>query len=119
MTKEKIIQISIISLGVLFFLTICIYTIDLIAFKENRIKNNLAKKFCECTLNKSVLKGDFETMDEGFQYASKLDNCYGEEFKKYGKGFTEKQKEAFIEELTERIFKKCPASAEKVFNSID
>ena len=46
--------------------------------------------------------------------------CYhDEEFKKYGKGFTEKQKEAFIEDLTERIFKKCPASAEKVFNGID
>ena len=119
MTREKIIQIGIISVGVLFFLTITIYTIDLIAYRENRIKNNLAKKFCECTLSQSVQKGNFEIMDEGFQYASKLDNCYGEEFKKYGKGFTEKQKEAFIEDLTERIFKKCPASAEKVFNGID
>ncbi len=58
-------------------------------------------------------------MDEGFQYASGLDDCYSKEFKKYGKGMTEKQREAFIEYIRDIVFQRCPASVEKVFGGID
>ena len=117
MTRERIIQISIISASVLLFLTVLIFTIDYVAYRDGRIKNRLAKKFCECCLKESIQKGSQETTDEGFVYSTGLDDCYGKEFKKYGKGMTDKQREAFIEDVEEIIFKKCPASVEKVFDS--
>jgi hypothetical protein len=90
---------------------------DYVAYRDGRIKNRLAKKFCECCLKDSIQKGSQETTDEGFVYSTGLDDCYGKEFKKYGKGMTDKQREAFIEDVEEIIFKKCPASVEKVFDS--
>jgi hypothetical protein len=117
MTRERIIQISIISASVIVFLIVLIFTIDYVAYRDGRIKNRLAKKFCECCLKETVQKGAFERLDEGFEYASGLDDCYGKEFKKYGKGMTDKQREAFIEDVQELVFKKCPASVEKVFGA--
>jgi len=117
MTRERIIQISIISASVLLFIIVLIFTIDYVAYRDGRIKNRLAKKFCECCLKESVQKGSFEIMGEGFEYASGLNDCYGKEFKKYGKRMTDKQREAFIEDIQEMVFKKCPASVEKVFGS--
>lgn len=119
MTRERVIQISIISASILFFLIIFIYTIDYVVYRDGRIKNNLAKRFCDCTLKESVQKGAFDVEEEGFQYATGLETCYGEEFKKYGKGFTEKQREAFIDDVQERIFKRCPASVEKVLKGVE
>lgn len=119
MNRERIIQIAVISFSVLFFIAVLIFTIDYVAYRDSRIKNRLAKKFCECTLNEKIQKGSFEVMDEGFQYASGLEDCYSKEFKKYGKGMTEKQREAFIEDIRDIVFQRCPASVEKVFGGID
>jgi hypothetical protein len=119
MTRERIIQISIISASIIFFLVILIFTIDYIVLRDSRIKNNLAKKFCECTLKENVQKGSFELLDEGFQYANGLDDCYSKDFKKYGRGMTDKQREAFIDDVRDRVFAKCPASVEKVFGGIE
>lgn len=119
MTRERIIQISLIVAAIIFSLVIFGFTIDYVVYRDNRIKNNLAKRFCECTLQENVQKGSYEVMDEGFQYATGLESCYAEEFKKYGKGLTEKQREAFIEDVRERVFKRCPASLEKVFQGIE
>jgi hypothetical protein len=118
MTRERIIQIAIISTSVLLFISVLIYTIDYVAYRDGRIKNKLAKRFCECTLKEEVQKGSFEVLEEGFQYATVLEKCYGDEFKKYGKGMTDKQREAFIEDVRDLVFKKCPASVEKVFGAV-
>ncbi|WBM73984.1 hypothetical protein [Saprospira grandis] len=54
MERKTIIQWSITGAAVLFFLVVLIYTIDYIAFRDDRIKNNLATSFCECTLMEEV-----------------------------------------------------------------
>jgi hypothetical protein len=115
LSKEKKIQITVISSVAMIFLILSIFIIDLIIYKDSRIKNRLAQKFCDCTLKNSIQKGSFEEVEEGFQYASGLDDCYAVEFKKYNKGLTDLEKEAFIEDVQDRVFKKCPASVEKVF----
>lgn len=117
LSKEKKIQITVICSVIFVFLLLSIYIIDLIIYKDSRIKNRLAQKFCDCTLKNSIQKGSFEEIEEGFQYAIGLEDCYAVEFKKYNKGLTELEKEAFIEDVMERVFKKCPANVEKVFGA--
>ncbi|AFC26082.1 hypothetical protein [Saprospira grandis] len=115
MERKTIIQWSITGAAVLFFLVVLIYTIDYIAFRDDRIKNNLATSFCECTLMEAVQNGDYELLEEGFQYATGLNPCFAEEFEPYKKGLSDAQREFFLQDLEKRIFKRCPHSAEKIF----
>ena len=107
MNRERIIQISIISVSIIIFLIVFFYTIDYVFWRDNRIKNNLARKYCDCVLKEEVQNGDYELMEEGFLYAKGLETCWAEDFKKYNKGLTELQKEAFIDDLKTRIFERC------------
>ena len=118
MRRERIIQIAIISVSVIIFLIVLFYTLDYVLLKDNRIKNNLAKQYCECTLKIDVQNSDYETMDEGFIYKKGLEPCWADEFSKYKRGLTDLEKESFIDDLRERIFERCPTNNDKVFKGV-
>lgn len=118
MNRERIIQIVVISVSVTLFLILLFYTMDYVLWKDNRIKNNLAKQYCDCTLKTEVQNGDYELMEEGFVYAKGLENCWANDFAKYKEGLTELEKEAFIEDLRERIFERCAASNDHVLKGV-
>lgn len=119
MSRERIIQIAIILVSAIIFLIVLFYTLDYVLWKDNRIKNNLAKKYCDCTLKVDVQNGDYEIMEEGFVYAKGLEPCWASDFTKYKKGLTDLEKDAFINDLRERIFERCPTNSDHVFKGIN
>lgn len=105
MSRERIKQIIFISLAVVVFLTILIFTIDYVAFRDSRIKNRLAKTFCDCVAEENASYKELET-------------CYGEHFKRYNRRMSTKEQEVFIEAVRERVFKSCPEKTELYFNQL-
>lgn len=114
MSRERIIQISLISAAVIFFLVVLIFTIDYAVYRDARIKNRLANHFCECVSNESIYNGKYKDQED-FAYPEKLDSLYAIKFRKYKRGMTDREREAFIEDLKGRVFKRCPNDVEKIF----
>ncbi len=114
MSRERIIQIALISLAVVFFLVVLIYTVDYAVYRDNRIKNRLAREFCECAMNETIQNGDYK-IQEDFQYPLKLDSSYAVTFRKYNRGMSDRERENFIEELKDRVFEQCPSAVEQIF----
>jgi hypothetical protein len=114
MSRERIIQIALISAAVVFFVVVLIFTIDYAVFRDNRIKNRLANHFCECAMQEDLLSGDYN-VQEDFQYPAALDSIYATKFRRYKKGMTDREKENFIEDVRNRVFEKCPSAVEQIF----
>jgi len=110
---------AILSIPILLFLILLIFTIDYVVYRDARIKNNMADQFCQCSMNEKVRTGSFESTEEGFQYALGLESCFAEKFKTYSDGLSDKEKEKFIADLMEKVFQKCPKSVEKVFGDYE
>lgn len=114
MSRERIIQISLISAAVIFFLVVLYFLIDYTVYRDNRIKKRLASHFCECVANESTTGGKYRSQED-FAYPEKLDSIYAIKFRKYKRGMTDREREAFIEDLRDKVFDLCPNDVEKIF----
>lgn len=76
---------------------------------------DLSDKFCTCAKEKEVTDSKYVMSRENFTYASKIYDCFGDEFRTYKEGLTERQRETFIMLILERINEKCPVEAGAVF----
>lgn len=72
-----------------------------------------AQIFCDCT--STISESSYIQSEDGFEYLSDINTCFGEQFSTYADGMTLKKKKIYLYEIQKSITEKCPEKLSYVF----
>ena len=72
-----------------------------------------AQLFCDCT--NQIDASTYTLSNDGFEYLSEINTCFGEQFSSYAEGMSLKKKKIYLYEIQQSITKKCPEKLSYVF----